>query len=837
MDGQVQRDASIVIKDNDVYDFPYLYFYLTLEITAGKATIGQYSVIRVEVRDDGDRSAPGLMIAPMLTKATGGMLALAWIPPENAGGENLWITGYSLSIRVGSSVKWLVTPTNATTLPYGGLNADTKHSFSIYAINAIGPGPSSPVVTFATTNFTAPGPPAQIDLVTQTGGLITVNISVPIDAGGSPITGYLIYISEHDVGYQLAYNGTGQPTHVMIPVSVGKPDTRYAFQAQAVNFVGAGDTSDAFYFVSGPISRPGPPRLPSTYSATGGSISITLQPPLDTGGQEDISYMIYYREQGSGTRFRKAYCNAQDLEITIFRVAASTVYDLVAVSVLEEDANQLTMGTINISDSSIVLDDNVTSDIMNSGFFEFCDFIFEVDTTQTQDGNTIQYLELLSTGDSAPASMRLDSGDSCGVYVRGAFSLSSDFATTSITKPGVPPAPTESDYSDNTGGALFIAISWPDDIGGVPITGYEFYLDNQSVKGELKGYQNTTMFDLSVTVEIVSPDAVRRRPSPSATTGSTTRRLTSTDVGTSIYVQAGGLLPSTTYTFTVQVANGVGASDMTNGAKDATSVATVPGAPDPPTAILITGGSMELSWTDPVDSGGAPLISYKLSVNRSGSEVGKCEGMFLSCTIGNLLSITDYVVTLVAYNPVGASPPSAVTPFTTKVTSLPQAPQGVHVAEVSNTSVTIHWDPCLDFGGGYVETYQVDIVQTLNTSIAFSGRVPVAQLNYSMDGLTPSTDYSTTVRAVTGDSQLGNASKVVFFRTPQFANQPRPPAVGCHSRTVANVYWKAEDDAISYLLYRNGQLLHDNGEDVTFEDAITLGKTYSYQVRCHDIDF
>ncbi|KAE9052383.1 hypothetical protein PR001_g576 [Phytophthora rubi] len=565
----------------------------------------------------------------------------------------------------------------------------------------------------------------------------------------------------------------------MIPVSVGKPDTRYAFQAQAVNFVGAGDTSDAFYFVSGPISRPGPPRLPSTYSATGGSISITLQPPLDTGGQEDISYMIYYREQGSGTRFRKAYCNAQDLEITIFRVAASTVYDLVAVSVLEEDANQLTMGTINISDSSIVLDDNVTSDIMNSGFFEFCDFIFEVDTTQTQDGNTIQYLELLSTGDSAPASMRLDSGDSCGVYVRGAFSLSSDFATTSITKPGVPPAPTESDYSDNTGGALFIAISWPDDIGGVPITGYEFYLDNQSVKGELKGYQNTTMFDLSVTVEI------------------------------------GGLKPNTAYSFYYILTNDASACESKTEDDPeqfifSTGEASLPSMIPLIQSIGATGGGIHVAVTPPNDKGSDEELYYQIYMGESRT------------TKNWKLGYNDYVVTLVAYNPVGASPPSAVTPFTTKVTSLPQAPQGVHVAEVSNTSVTIHWDPCLDFGGGYVETYQVDIVQTLNTSIAFSGRVPVAQLNYSMDGLTPSTDYSTTVRAVTGDSQLGNASKVVFFRTPQFANQPRPPAVGCHSRTVANVYWKAEDDAISYLLYRNGQLLHDNGEDVTFEDAITL---------------
>lgn len=58
-----------------------------------------------------------------------------------------------------------------------------------------------------------------------------------------------------------------------------------------------------------------------------------------------------------------------------------------------------------------------------------------------------------------------ESGDRCEVYVRGAVSLVSDFVTTSPTKPGVPHAPKTSGYSDNTGGALFITIAWPDDTG------------------------------------------------------------------------------------------------------------------------------------------------------------------------------------------------------------------------------------------------------------------------------------------------------------------------------------------------------------------------------------
>ncbi|KAJ8574499.1 hypothetical protein ON010_g4714 [Phytophthora cinnamomi] len=931
------------------------------------------------------------------------MLTLTWFPPENVGGQDIWITGYNVSIRVGSSIKSLITRDNATELPYGGLNVLTNYTFSVSAINPIGLGPGSPSVTFATTNYTTPVAPAQIALRNRTGGLITVDISVPADTGGTAITGYIVYTAGTDGDYQvgkkkigagMVYNGTGQPSTVT-PISVDKPDTNYSFRAQG-------------------------------------------------------------------------------LSITVFRLAANTIYDMVAVSVLENDTSRLTGGTINISDSTIVLNDNVSSELLASGNFEFdvsSGFIFEIDQGQAQSNGTITYLPSLSTDDGETESTDLESGDEYDVFVRGAFSEVSNFTTTSPTKPGVPPAPKQSDDYDTTGGALYIGIFWPDDTGGVVITGYEFYLDNQTVEGSLLSlnHDNVNMFDFTATVEIggltpntrysfyyvltndasacgndtedapeqypfstvnasipdpvpviqsigatgggihvqltppidrggdqelyyhvyfseshpnnwklgyngtdvsywqtnlqketdyyfkatcrndigssvdsntfklqttlisppgppsglqfinatggtvcfswkspeddggsaitsysvhgqdaagdpelvketisseivfgglladrlynfqvfaennlgtgsdpgtvsfsttvatlpslpadpvveqmsggavvfsiqvpqdtggvsvdalvwtvyangvqVPPDAVRRLQSlPAVVTASTTRRLTSrrlaADGGTTIYLQAGTLLPSTSYSFTVQVANSVGASPITNGAENTTSVATVPGAPDPPTVTYITGGAMELTWTDPVDS--------------------------------------DYTATLVAYNPVGASPPSAITTFTTKVMSLPQAPQGVHIAEVSNTTVTIDWEPCIDFGGGYVETYQVDIVQTLDTSVVFTGSVPVEQLNYS--------------RAVTGDNQLGEASKIIFFRTPQFANQPRPPSVGCHSRTIANVFWEAEDDATNYLLYRDGQFLHDNGEDITFEDSITLGMTYSYQVRVKRLD-
>lgn len=521
-----------------------------------------------------------------------------------------------------------------------------------------------------------------------------------------------------------------------------KPNTAYSFYYILTNDASAcekktEDDPEQFIFSTGEASLPSMIPHIQLIGATGGGIHVAVTPPTDKGSDEELYYQIYMSESRVPKNWKLSY-NGTDVSFWQTKLQKETNYYFRASC----------MNEVGYSDNSTVFKLQTTLisppgppsglEIINStgGTVKFSwkspeddggsmitsysvhaqDAIGSPELVQKTDSSEILFGGLL---ENRLYNFKVFAENNLGT---GSDPGQKSISTTMATLPSLPGDPVIKQMS---GGSVTFAVQSPQDTGGVSVDDLVWNVYANGVK--------------------VSPDAVRRRPSPSTTTGSTTRRLTSTDVRTSIYVQAGGLLPSTTYTFTVQVANGVGASDMTNGAKDATSVATVPGAPDPPTAILITGGSMELSWTDPVDSGGAPLISYKLSVNRSGSEVGKCEGMFLSCTIGNLLSITDYVVTLVAYNPVGASPPSAITTFTTKVTSLPQAPQGVHVAEVSNTSVTIHWDPCLDFGGGYVETYQVDIVQTLNTSIAFSGRVPVAQLNYSMAGLTPSTDYNSTV--------------------------------------------------------------------------------------------
>ncbi|KAI9995615.1 hypothetical protein PInf_012680 [Phytophthora infestans] len=94
------------------------------------------------------------------------------------------------------------------------------------------------------------------------------------------------------------------------------------------------------------------------------------------------------------------------------------------------------------------------------------------------------------------------------------------------------------------------------------------------------------------------------------------------------------------------------------------------------------------------------------------------------------------------------SPPSNAVTFTTETTSLPLAPQDVHVAELSNTSVTIHWDPCIDFGGGYVDTYLLNVVQISSPSATYSGTTSVDEHILTIEELIPQTEYAATVRSL-----------------------------------------------------------------------------------------
>jgi hypothetical protein len=539
-----------------------------------------------------------------------------------------------------------------------------------------------------------------------------------------------------------------------VTVEIGglTPETSYEFYYLTLNDAsacpGAEHISDVGHFTTEAASLPNLVLRIRSIGATGGGIHVNWEPPNDRGSDGELYYQVYMspsRQVRSWSRVYKdkgtSFWQTKLQKVTeyLFMVSCmnevgysinSTIVPLrtTLVSVPGPPSGMkletATGGTIELSwigpdddGGSLISYYSVhAKDLSGDG-----SLIEEVDTP------TIVFGGLLA---ETKYEFKIYAGNSLGT---GSDPAVESFSTTTTTLPSLPGEPL---VLESSGGSVTLAVRIPTDTGGIKVDDLLFVVYANGIR---------------------IPMASVRRLLTNPTASSKTRRLTESQLlaeeDSFIYVQAGGLFPSLTYTFTVQASNDVGASEVTSGTDGTTLAVSAPGPPVPPSSIYVTGGSLELVWSDPVDTGGAPIISYRLSVSRLGVEVGSCEGLILSCTVGNLMSATDYDVSLVAVNPIGASPPSDIVTLTTGQISAPQAPQRPRISSVSNSSVTMEWDACLDLGGANVDTYLVEIME-LSNNLTLNGSVPLRQQNATINGLQPKTDYvATVVRLAMGFSK------------------------------------------------------------------------------------
>ena len=133
------------------------------------------------------------------------------------------------------------------------------------------------------------------------------------------------------------------------------------------------------------------------------------------------------------------------------------------------------------------------------------------------------------------------------------------------------------------------------------------------------------------------------------------------------------------------------------------SVVNKPGSP---TGASATPGnaSVDVSWTAPVDDGGAPITSYQ-AYTTPGSI--SCTTTGTSCQITGLTNGTSYTVKVYAFNvaggSVGSTPSNQVTPTATTV---PGAPNDV-TGTPGNGQVALSWTAPAD-GGSPITGYTVN---------------------------------------------------------------------------------------------------------------------------------
>ncbi len=374
-----------------------------------------------------------------------------------------------------------------------------------------------------------------------------------------------------------------------------------------------------------------------------------------------------------------------------------------------------------------------------------------------------------------------------------------------------PDAPTS--LSATANGTTRIDLSWtaPADDGGGDITGYkiEWSADGNAPWNELV-----------------------------ADTGSTTTTYNNT-----------GLQPGQTRHYRVSAINSAGTGTPSSGA----SATTDADAPDAPTSLSATANGttrIDLSWTAPVDDGGADITGYKIEWSAHGNapwnelvaDTGSTTTTYNNNTGLQPGQTRHYRVS--AINSAGTGTPSSAASATTDADA-PDAPTSLSATANGTTRIDLSWTAPADDGGGDITGYKIewsaDGNAPWNELVADTGSTTTT---YNNTGLQPGQTRHYQVSAI-NSAGTGTPSSAASATTD--ANAPDAPtslSATANGTTRIDLSWTAPADdgggditgyKIEWSADGNApwnELVADTGSTTTTYNNTGLqpGQTRHYQV-------
>ncbi|XP_037792633.1 Down syndrome cell adhesion molecule-like protein Dscam2 [Penaeus monodon] len=249
-------------------------------------------------------------------------------------------------------------------------------------------------------------------------------------------------------------------------------------------------------------------------------------------------------------------------------------------------------------------------------------------------------------------------------------------------------------------------------------------------------------------------------------------------------VRIEGLLPSTTYEFSVVAENRVGRSQTSTPLRFKTQEEAPSGHPQNVRVVPVSSTALQVSWEPPPENltHGTILgyyLGYKDDSESEGgaynfTTVGVDGAGVTTATLAGLRPHARYSVVLQAFNSRGAGPASPPALGTTLEDKPGAAPGHVTCETVTSTSLVVTWSPPPPRQtNGIITSYRVSYSQLSSHEDGRSGSVVSEGLRATLAGLRPWTNYSVSVAASTRAGE-GVASLPLVCTTDQ--DVPEAPA-------------------------------------------------------------
>ena len=163
----------------------------------------------------------------------------------------------------------------------------------------------------------------------------------------------------------------------------------------------------------------------------------------------------------------------------------------------------------------------------------------------------------------------------------------------------------------------------------------------------------------------------------------------------------------------------------------------------------------------------------------------------------------------------------------------PTAPTGFRFAVYSNTAAELFWNRSSDNGTlvGYEITRNGILIETKDASSFFD------------NSLSPGVVYTYTITAVDDEGNRSPTPTLSFTtRGTTVPNSPTVPSgfrFAVYSDTAAELFWNRSSDdgrVVSYDITRNGTLVESRDATSFFDDTLSSGIEYTYQISAVDDD-